>query len=54
MNEELTLDGLRMAARPMYFSAAKAERILGHRARPWQEAVADAVAWFREQGMLAR
>ncbi len=50
----LTLDGLRMAARPMYFNAAKAERVLGHRARPWQEAVADAIAWFREQGMLVR
>ena len=50
----LTLDGLRMAARPMYFSSAKAEQVLGHRARPWQEAVAEAIAWFREQGMLNR
>ncbi len=50
----LTLDGLRMAGRPMYFSAAKAERVLGHHARPWQEAVAEAIAWFREQGMLRR
>ena len=50
----LTLDGLRMAARPMYFSSAKAAQVLGHRARPWQEAVAEAIAWFREQGMLGR
>lgn len=49
----LTLDGLRMAGHHMYFSAAKAERVLGHRARPWQDAVGDAIAWFRVQGMLA-
>lgn len=49
----LTLDGLRMAGQRMYFSGAKAERVLGHRARPWQEAVADAIAWFRAAGMLA-
>jgi dihydroflavonol-4-reductase len=48
----LTLDGLRMAGTPMYFSSAKSERVLGHRARPWQEAVGDAITWFREQGML--
>jgi dihydroflavonol-4-reductase len=48
----LTLDGLRMAGRPMYFASAKAERVLGHRARPWQEAVAEAIGWFRDQGML--
>ncbi|MBX9700532.1 MAG: NAD-dependent epimerase/dehydratase family protein [Acetobacteraceae bacterium] len=48
----LTLDGLRMAGQRMYFSAAKAERVLGHRARPWQEAVGDAIAWFRARGML--
>jgi dihydroflavonol-4-reductase len=48
----LTLDGLRMAGTPMYFSSAKSERMLGHRARPWQEAVGEAIAWFRDQGML--
>ncbi|WP_149538488.1 hopanoid-associated sugar epimerase [Siccirubricoccus phaeus] len=49
----LTRDGLRMAKTPMYFSSAKAERALGHRARPWQAAVAEAIAWFRGAGMLA-
>ncbi|MBY0335219.1 MAG: NAD-dependent epimerase/dehydratase family protein [Acetobacteraceae bacterium] len=49
----LTLDGLRMAGHHMFFSSAKAERVLGHRARPWQEGVRDAMAWFRAQGMLA-
>jgi dihydroflavonol-4-reductase len=49
----LTLDGLRMAGQRMYFSSDKAARVLGHRARPWQEAVSDAIAWFRARGMLA-
>lgn len=49
----LTLDGLRMAGHRMYFSSARAERVLGHRARPWQAAVDDAIAWFQERGMLA-
>ena len=44
----------RMAAQRMYFSSDKAARVLGHRARPWQEAVADAIAWFRGAGMLGR
>jgi dihydroflavonol-4-reductase len=49
----LTLDGLRMAGQRMYFTSAKAERVLGHRARPWKQAVEDAIAWFRAAGMLA-
>lgn len=48
----LTLDGLRMAGHRMFFSSAKAERVLGHRARPWQEGVRDAIGWFRGAGML--
>lgn len=49
----LTLDGLRMAGLRMYFSSSKAEQVLGHRARPWPEAVSDAIAWFRQRDMLA-
>jgi dihydroflavonol-4-reductase len=48
----VTCDGLRMARKKMFFSSAKAERALGYRARPAQEALADAVAWFRAAGMV--
>jgi dihydroflavonol-4-reductase len=47
-----TVDGLRMAKHHMFFSAAKAERDLGFRARPYREALADAIDWFREAGYL--
>ena len=47
----LTIDGLRMAKKKMFFSSAKAESALGYRARPAQEALADAVAYFRQRGM---
>jgi dihydroflavonol-4-reductase len=50
----LTRDGLRMAAHRMFFSSARAERELGYRARPWTEAVDDALEWFRQAGMLGR
>lgn len=49
----LTLDSLRMAAHDMYFSSARAEAALGYSARPYREALADAIAWFRQAGMLA-
>ena len=48
----LTRDALRMAAHAMYYSSAKATRELGYAARPHEEAVADAVAWFRAAGMI--
>ena len=48
----VTFDSLRMARKKMYFSAAKAERELGFRARPASEALADAVGWFRSAGMV--
>jgi dihydroflavonol-4-reductase len=48
----VTLDGLRMARRPMYFSSAKAETELGYAHRPATAALADAVEWFRQQGMV--
>jgi dihydroflavonol-4-reductase len=48
----LALDGLRMAGHSMYFSAAKSEAALDFHARPWREAVDDAIAWFTAEGML--
>jgi dihydroflavonol-4-reductase len=48
----LTLDSLRMARHHMFYSSAKAERELGYAARPYAEALADAIAWFRGAGMI--
>jgi dihydroflavonol-4-reductase len=48
----LTVDGLRMAALPMYFRHDKAGRDLGYRPRPAAEAVSDAVEWFEREGYL--
>jgi dihydroflavonol-4-reductase len=48
----LTLDGLRMAKNRMYFTSAKAARELGFTARPYAEALADAVTWFRGAGQI--
>ena len=48
----VTVDGLKMAKKLMFFSSAKAERDLGYRRRPAEEALGDAVAWFRDRGYL--
>ena len=48
----ITVDGVRMARKRMYFSSAKACREFGYRPRPAREAIADAVAWFRANGDL--
>ncbi len=47
-----TLDGVRMARTPMYFSSAKAQRDLGYAPRPAADGIRDAVAWFRANGYL--
>ena len=47
-----TRDGLRMARHHMFFSDAKARRELGHVSRPYQEAISDAISWFRQAGYL--
>ncbi|MBX9664749.1 hopanoid-associated sugar epimerase [Novosphingobium sp.] len=49
----LTRDSLRMAQHSMFFSSGKAERDLGYRARPFAEAIGDAIIWFRTAGMIA-
>jgi dihydroflavonol-4-reductase len=48
----VTVDGVRMAKKRMFFSSAKAESELGYGARPAERALEDAVAWFREEGYL--
>jgi hopanoid-associated sugar epimerase len=48
----LTLDTLRMAGHHMYYSSARAKAELGYTTRPWRVAVADALAWFRGEGMI--
>jgi dihydroflavonol-4-reductase len=50
----ITVDALNMARYRMFFSSAKAEAALGYRARPYPEAVADAVAWFRDAGYIPK
>jgi dihydroflavonol-4-reductase len=50
----VTRDGLRMARHHMFFSPAKAERELGVRARPFVEALEDAVRWFHDAGYLGK
>jgi dihydroflavonol-4-reductase len=46
----LTRDGLRMAAKLMFFSSAKAERELNYRHRPAVAGLEDALNWFRDAG----
>jgi len=50
----VTTTGLKLAKDRMFFSSAKAERELGYRARPYGEAITDAIAWFRDNGYLKR
>jgi len=49
----MTRDHLKMARKKMFYSSAKAMTELGYRPRPVRQAVEDAVAWFRANGMLA-
>jgi len=48
----LTRDALKMASHHMFFSSAKAEAGLGYHARPYREAIRDALAWFAKAGYL--
>jgi len=50
----ITVDGIKLARKRMFFSSAKAMRDLGYSARPCDEALRDAIAWFRMSGMLPR
>jgi dihydroflavonol-4-reductase len=48
----VTLDGLRMSKKHMYFSSAKAERELGYYWRAPKLAIADAIDWFAGHGYV--
>jgi dihydroflavonol-4-reductase len=48
----VTLEGVRMSRKRMFFSSGKAVSELGYRWRPPLEAFEDAVRWFRERGLL--
>ena len=48
----ITVDALKMAKYRMFFTSAKAERELGYSARPYRQALIDALAWFRMAGYL--
>jgi dihydroflavonol-4-reductase len=48
----VTLEGVRMSRKRMFFSSGKAVSELGYRWRPPIAAFEDAVSWFRERGLL--
>jgi dihydroflavonol-4-reductase len=48
----VTLEGVRMSRKRMFFSSAKAVAELGYRWRPPLQAFEDALRWFRERGAL--
>jgi dihydroflavonol-4-reductase len=49
----ITVEGVRLAHKRMFFSSDKAARELGYRWRPASAAFADALEWLREQGLLS-
>ena len=48
----VTLDGLRMSRKHMYFSSAKAQRELGYTWRDPRVAIREAIDWFKGEGYL--
>lgn len=49
----VTVDGVRLAGKHMFFSSAKAQRALGYQPRPALAALEDAVCWFSGEGRNA-
>jgi len=49
-----TVTGVKLTRRRMHFDASKSLAELGLTPRPARESIAEAVAWFREAGWLAR
>ena len=48
----VTLDGVRLARKKMFFTSARAMRRLGYRPRPAADAIVDAIDWFNRHGYL--
>ncbi len=48
----ITVEGVKLARKHMFFSSEKAQRELGYRARPAHAAFVDAIAWLRASGRL--
>jgi dihydroflavonol-4-reductase len=48
----VTLVGVRLAKKKMFFSSEKAKRVLEFSPRPIEEALRDAVDWFRRNGYI--
>ncbi len=48
----VTLNGVRLARKKMFFSIEKARRFLSFNPRPVEEALRDAVTWFRSNGYI--
>lgn len=48
----VTLDGVRMSRKKMYFTSEKASHELAYAPRPARQAIADAVTWFKANGYL--
>jgi dihydroflavonol-4-reductase len=44
--------GVRLAKKKMFYSSEKAKRALGYNPRPIEEALRDAVDWFRRNGYI--
>jgi dihydroflavonol-4-reductase len=48
----ITVDGVRLAKKGMFFSDEKARKELGYNPGPVNQALKDAVDWFRDNGYL--
>ena len=53
-NPFITVDGVRMSLKKMYFSSHKAEQHLGYVHRPLDQALHDAITWYRDHGYLPK
>jgi dihydroflavonol-4-reductase len=49
----VTVDGVRLAKKHMFFSIDRARHELGFTPRPVEEAIRDAVIWFQQHGYLS-